>query len=84
LGDAKLLAMMAAWLGPWEAGLAFFLAVVCAAAYGLGMIVWRRVRRSPGDRLTARIPLGAFMSAAGILSLFQGESILRWYFGFFR
>jgi leader peptidase (prepilin peptidase)/N-methyltransferase len=84
LGDAKLLAMIAAWLGPWQTGLVLFLAVVCAAAYGVGMIGRRRIHRSPGNRLTARIPLGAFLSAAGILSLFEGDSILGWYFRFFR
>jgi leader peptidase (prepilin peptidase) / N-methyltransferase len=84
LGDAKLLAMIAAWLGPWQAGLVLLLAVVCAAAYGLGLIVWRGTHRSPGNKLTARIPLGAFLCAAGILSLFEGNSILGWYFRFFR
>ena len=84
LGDAKLLAMIAAWLGPWQAGLVFFLAVVCAAAYGLGQIGWVRLRRSAGNTLVARIPLGAFLCAAGVLSLFEGESILAWYLGFFR
>jgi len=85
LGDVKLLAMIAAWLGPWQAGLVLFVAVICAAAYGLGLIAWGRVRRSPENGgFTARIPLGAFLCAAGILAIFEGESILRWYLGFFR
>jgi leader peptidase (prepilin peptidase)/N-methyltransferase len=84
LGDAKLLAMIAAWLGPWQAGLVLFLAVVCAAAYGVGMIAKGRIQRSPGHKLTARIPLGAFLCAAGIFSFFEGDSILGWYFRFFR
>ena len=84
LGDAKLLALIAAWLGPWQTGLALLLAVICAAGYGLTLIAWRGRHRTPGDKLTARIPLGAFLCAAGILSLFQGESILAWYLGFFH
>jgi leader peptidase (prepilin peptidase) / N-methyltransferase len=84
LGDAKLLAMLAAWLGPWKAGLVLFVAVVCAAAYGVGLIAWARRSRPDDGRLTARIPLGAFLCAAGILSLFEGASILSWYMGFFR
>jgi leader peptidase (prepilin peptidase)/N-methyltransferase len=84
LGDAKLLATIAAWLGPWQAGLVLFLAVVCAAAYGVGLIVWGRMHRSPDNKLVARIPLGAFLCAVAILSLFEGESILNWYFHFFR
>jgi leader peptidase (prepilin peptidase)/N-methyltransferase len=84
LGDAKLLAMIAAWLGPWQAGLVLFLAVICAAAYGLGLIAWNGIRRSSDNGLTARIPLGAFLCAAGILAIFEGTSILSWYLGFFR
>ena len=84
LGDAKLLALIAAWLGPWQAGLVFFVAVVCAAAYGVGLIARAKLRRSPGKTLVARIPLGAFLCAAGILSIFEGRSILAWYLGFFR
>ncbi len=83
LGDAKLLAMIAAWLGPWQAVLVLFLAAICATAYGLVLIAWVRTRRSYG-KLTARIPLGAFLSAAGILAVFEGDSILRWYLGLLR
>ena len=84
LGDAKLLAMIAAWLGPWQAGLVLFLAVICAAAYGLGLIAWGGVRRSSENGFIARIPLGAFLCAAAILAIFEGESILSWYLHFFR
>ncbi len=84
LGDAKLMAMIATWLGPWQAGLVLFLAVVCAAVYGTGLIARVSTRRSSGNKLTMRIPLGSFLCAAGILAIFEGHSILAWYFGFFR
>jgi leader peptidase (prepilin peptidase)/N-methyltransferase len=84
LGDAKLLAMIASWLGPWHTGLVLFLAVICAAAYGLTLIAWARRRRSSEDRVVRRIPLGAFLCAAGIFAIFQGESILGWYLQFFH
>ena len=84
LGDAKLLAMIAAWLGPAQAGLVLFVAVICAAAYGLALLAWRGRHVSPHDKQMVRIPLGAFLCAAGILSLFEGESILNWYLRFFR
>jgi leader peptidase (prepilin peptidase)/N-methyltransferase len=84
LGDAKLLAMIAAWLGPWQAVLVLFLAVVCAGAYGSGLIAWGRMRGSADRKFTARIPLGAFLSAAGIIAIFEGDSILSWYLGLFR
>ena len=84
LGDAKLLAMIAAWLGPWQTGLVLFLAATCAAAYGLGLIAWGRLRRSTENRLTVRIPLGAFLCAAGIFCIFEGGALLSWYLRFFR
>jgi len=86
LGDAKLLAMIAAWLGLEQTLLVLFLAVVCAAAYGIALIARRRILRSEShSKATAtRIPLGSFLSAAGILAVFQGSSILIWYFQLFR
>jgi leader peptidase (prepilin peptidase) / N-methyltransferase len=84
LGDAKLTAMIAACLGPEQAALVLFLGVICAAAYGLGLIAWRRKHGSAGGKLVVRIPLGAFLCAAGILAIFEGNSILAWYLGFFH
>jgi leader peptidase (prepilin peptidase)/N-methyltransferase len=42
IGDAKLLAMIAAWLGPADALLALFLAVLAAAFYGIALSIARR------------------------------------------
>jgi leader peptidase (prepilin peptidase) / N-methyltransferase len=84
LGDAKLLAMIAAWLGLAQTGLTLFLGVVSASIFGIVLIVVRRVRKEGGSSLAVRIPLGAFLSAAGILAIFQGELILSWYVKFFR
>jgi leader peptidase (prepilin peptidase) / N-methyltransferase len=85
LGDAKLLAMIAAWLGPEQALLVLFLAAICAAVYGIALIAWRRRNSGSVDDASAtRIPLGAFLSAAGILTLFEGSSILNWYLNFFH
>ena len=86
LGDAKLFAMIAAWLGPLQALLVFFLAVICAAVYGIALIAWRRVRNSDrGSKAsTTRIPLGAFLGAAAIVAVFYGNSILNWYLNFFH
>ncbi|AXC14713.1 Leader peptidase (Prepilin peptidase) [Acidisarcina polymorpha] len=83
LGDAKLLAMIAAWMGLWQAGLALFLAVVAAAAYGLILIALRR-RLATASKLALRIPLGAFLGAGGIFALFEGMDALKWYFDLYR
>jgi len=86
LGDAKLLAMIAAWLGPTKTLLVLFLAVICAAAYSVALISRRRTEnsKSRGNARATRIPLGSFLGAAGILAVFEGSSILTWYFHFFR
>ena len=64
LGDVKLVAMLAAWLGLRQTGLVLFLAVVAGAAHGLGMILvkYRAAynRKSAGASRwgSCRFPLG--------------------------
>jgi len=79
LGDARLFAMIAAWLGPADALLVFFLAVVGAALYGVLRI---GLRKGEG-RTQARVPLGSFLCAAAIFAAFQGKAVVDWYLGFF-
>jgi leader peptidase (prepilin peptidase) / N-methyltransferase len=80
LGDAKLLALIAAWLGAERAALALFLGVVTAALYGLISLSKRR-SASPGS---LRLPLGSFLCAAAIFSVFLGEQTIKWYLQFSR
>ncbi len=47
LGDVKLLAMLAAWLGLRQTGVVLFLAVVAGALYGLGTILLHRRNDTP-------------------------------------
>lgn len=79
MGDAKLIAMVAAWLGPTEAILVLFLGAVAAAVYGLGTGLARR--RLDG---TVPLPFGSFLSAAALYALFFGRHILTWYIGLLR
>jgi leader peptidase (prepilin peptidase)/N-methyltransferase len=74
IGDVKLLAMIAAWLGPGPALLALFLGVFGTAIYGLGIGVIRR-------RLDGAVPLpfGSFLCAAALYAAFQGQKIVGWY-----
>jgi leader peptidase (prepilin peptidase) / N-methyltransferase len=83
LGDAKLLAMIAAWLGIRRTFLAFFLAVVAAAFAGIVVLLWRRRQMNLRSWLGARLPLGTFLAVAAIYSLFLGWSSIRWYIGLF-
>ncbi len=82
LGDAKLLAMIAAWLGLWPTLLTLFLGVLSAAIYGLAVTSLPRKQTPPGDTPAVRLPLGAFLCAAALFVLFHGERIVHWYLSF--
>ncbi len=65
LGDAKLAALMGAWLGPLGLGLAVSLAVLGGAVIGgLGRLTGRLGRQQP-------FPFGPFL-AAGALAVWIG------------
>jgi len=81
IGDAKLLAMIAAWLGPWLTLLTLVLGVVAAAMLGMVMIA---VGPRRGGGAKARLPFGAFLCAAAIYAIFAGRPIVHWYLRFFR
>jgi leader peptidase (prepilin peptidase) / N-methyltransferase len=83
LGDAKLMAMIAAWQGPAGALLVFFLAVVGAALYSIVMLAVRQISGDKGLSLSDRIPLGFFLCLASLFALFSGGSVIRWYMNFF-
>jgi len=80
LGDVKLFAMIAAWLGPVNAGLALFLAVVAGAVYG---IFWLSLHKRARET-SARIPLGSFLCGSAIYAVFEGRAAVEWYLGLFR
>jgi leader peptidase (prepilin peptidase)/N-methyltransferase len=82
LGDVKLVAMLAAWLGGTRMGVAFFLAVVTAALAGLGLAAWQRRTAGGGEWRTLRIPLGACLCGGALYALFFGEQTLKWYLSF--
>lgn len=83
MGDVKLIAMLAAWLGLEQAGLMLFLAVVVGAVYGVGLILVSRGRDTePAGQLM--VPFGTMLSLAGIYSIFLGDGTVSWYAQFFH
>ncbi len=82
LGDVKLLAMLAAWLGLRQTGLVLFLAVVAGAIYGVGTVLWHRRGGTSLGQLP--VPFGTMLSLAGLYSIFLGERTLGWYLKFFH
>jgi len=73
LGDAKLMAMLAAFLGFWPAMLAFFVGIVLCSGYAVTLIARRRA-----TALT-RLPLGTFLCLGGLFSALFGTQIIAWY-----
>jgi leader peptidase (prepilin peptidase)/N-methyltransferase len=77
LGDVKLMAMIAAFLGFAPAMLAFFVGVILAAVYGVTLLARRRANSS------TQIPLGTFLCVGGLLAALFAEPMLTWYRSFF-
>ena len=77
LGDVKMLAMIAAFLGFWPALLTLFLGVLLASVYGTALLI-----RGRANALT-RLPLGSFLGAAGLFAAIYGERVFHWYFSLF-
>ncbi len=75
LGDVKMLAMVAAFLGFWPAVLTLFVGVLLASAYAAGLMA--RGKASAATRL----PLGSFLGAGGLFVAVFGERVIDWYRG---
>jgi leader peptidase (prepilin peptidase)/N-methyltransferase len=73
LGDVKLLAMIAAFLGLGGSLLALFAGVLAAAVYALVLLALRRATS------TTRIPFGSFLAAGGLFAALLGPRIVAWY-----
>jgi leader peptidase (prepilin peptidase)/N-methyltransferase len=82
LGDAKLMAMLGAWLGLSGALLSFAIGVLLGAAFALVVLAVPSGRRGSETWLGARMPLGTFLCIGGIISALWGQPIiaayLRW------
>lgn len=77
-GDIKLGAMLGAFFG-WKLTLvSIFLAVFAGGLVAAGVLLTgRKKRKDP-------LPFGPFLALGGLVTLFWGEELLRWYLGVFR
>lgn len=73
LGDVKLAAMIAGFLGFWPAVLALFAGVVLSSLYALVLLVRRRATA------TTRLPLGTFLAIGGLIAATAGRPLIAWY-----
>lgn len=78
LGDVKLIAMIAAFLGFTPAILALFIGVLLASLYG----VWIVLQRKGGA--ATRLPFGSFLAAGGLIAALWGNTLINSYLALFR
>lgn len=76
LGDVKLMAMIAAFLGFWPAILAFFLGCLFIFPYALTLLARKRADR------TTPLPFGSFLAAGGLVTAVIGPPLIEWYKSF--
>nr|WP_246409346.1 A24 family peptidase [Granulicella aggregans] len=73
MGDVKLLAMIAAFLGFWPAILALFVGVLTAAIYSVALVTKGR------GTVTTRIAFGSFLALGGLFSAVFGDRVIAAY-----
>jgi len=72
LGDAKLMAMLGAWLGLPGALLSFVIGVVLATIAAFGLLALPAARRGSESWIASKLPLGTFLCIGGIFSALWG------------
>ncbi len=78
LGDVKLLAMIAAFLGFWPAVLSLFLGTLAAAFYGVVLLA----RGKAG--VTSKLPFGSFLCVGGLVAALFGNRLIDRYIALLR
>jgi leader peptidase (prepilin peptidase)/N-methyltransferase len=73
IGDAKLAAMIAAFLGFWPAVLALFLGFILCSVYALTLMARGKAT------LRKRLPLGTFLCIGGLIAALVGTPVIAWY-----
>jgi leader peptidase (prepilin peptidase)/N-methyltransferase len=73
LGDVKLIAMIAAFLGFWPAILSLFFGVIGASIYGVFLLVRGRAG------ILSKLPFGSFLAAGGLIASQVGDRIIDAY-----
>jgi leader peptidase (prepilin peptidase) / N-methyltransferase len=82
LGDAKLMAMLGAWLGLSGALLSFAIGVMLGAVFALVVLAIPAARRESDTWLLSKMPLGTFLCVGGIISALWGPPLIATYLHF--
>jgi leader peptidase (prepilin peptidase)/N-methyltransferase len=73
LGDVKLLAMIAAFLGFWPAVLSLFVGAFAASVYAVFLLLRGKATA------TSKLPFGSFLAAAGLFAAQFGDRVIDAY-----
>lgn len=76
-GDMKLFGLLGIVLGLSEVMLAFFLACLIGAVFGISFRLMKRIKKKQ------EIPFGPYILIATLITYFYGEKIISWYLNFF-
>jgi leader peptidase (prepilin peptidase)/N-methyltransferase len=79
LGDAKLMGMLAAWLGLSGALLAFVVGVLLGALFALVLVLRAKTRNSSEATASLKLPLGTFLCLGCTVSTLWGSQIIEGY-----
>lgn len=79
LGDAKLMALLGAWLGFPGMLLAFAIGVVVGAVVAMILLAVPAYRRAERSWAQAHLPLGTFLCIGGLISALWGDRIVAAY-----
>jgi leader peptidase (prepilin peptidase)/N-methyltransferase len=77
LGDVKMMMMVGAYLGWQLTLLTIFFGSLLGSLVGVLAIMLR------GGNMKMEIPFGVFLGPAAIISLLVGQSLIKWYIGFY-
>jgi leader peptidase (prepilin peptidase)/N-methyltransferase len=80
LGDAKLMALLAAWLGLPLALLSFGIGIVIGALVAIVLLLIPSARCESETWALSKLPLGTFLCIGGIVSSLWGQPILAAYY----
>jgi leader peptidase (prepilin peptidase)/N-methyltransferase len=78
MGDVKLLAMIAAFLGFWPAILSLFVGTFAAAFYGVVQLARGRARA------TSKLAFGSFLCVGGLVAALYGNRLIDMYIALLR
>lgn len=79
LGDAKLMAMLGAWLGLSGGLLSFAIGVMLGALFALNLLATPSASLDSNAWSRARLPLGSFLCIGGIISALWGQPVIAAY-----